>query len=45
MDNVVFQVQLAKKRDTLPLTRDYITEWEERLRHEDKNASGDGAAA
>jgi len=45
MDNVVFQVQLTRKRDTLPLTRDYITEWEERLRHEDKNATGGGAAA
>ncbi|MBO6946731.1 MAG: class I SAM-dependent methyltransferase [Rhodospirillales bacterium] len=45
MDNVVFQVQLARKRDTLPLTRDYITEWEERLRHDDKSATGGGAAA
>lgn len=45
MDNVVFQVQLARKRDTLPLTRDYIAEWEERLRHDDKHATGGGAAA
>lgn len=45
MDNVVFQVQLARKRETVPLTRDYITEWEERLRRNDKEMSGDGAAA
>lgn len=29
---VVFQFQLAKRRDTLPLTRNYIAETEERLR-------------
>ncbi|MBO6519934.1 MAG: class I SAM-dependent methyltransferase [Rhodospirillales bacterium] len=45
MDNVVYQVQLANRRDTVPLTRDYITDWEERLRREDKDVSGDGAAA
>lgn len=28
-DHFVFQMQLAKRRDTVPLTRDYITEWEE----------------
>ncbi|GBE42684.1 cyclopropane-fatty-acyl-phospholipid synthase [bacterium BMS3Bbin10] len=27
-DHFVFQVQLAKRRDAVPLTRDYITEWE-----------------
>ena len=27
-DHVVFQMQLAKQRDAVPLTRDYITEWE-----------------
>jgi len=27
---VVFQIQLAKQFDTLPLTRDYIIEWERR---------------
>ena len=27
-DHFVFQVQLAKRRDVVPLTRDYITEWE-----------------
>jgi cyclopropane-fatty-acyl-phospholipid synthase len=25
---VVFQIQLAKKIDTVPLTRDYLMEWE-----------------
>ncbi|MCT8998965.1 SAM-dependent methyltransferase [Chelativorans intermedius] len=30
-DLVVFQIQLAKKRETLPLTRDYIAETEKRL--------------
>lgn len=45
MDNVVYQVQLAKRRDTVPYTRDYITEWEERLRREDKDVRGGGAAA
>ena len=28
LDNVVFQVQLAKRRDAVPLVRDYITEFE-----------------
>jgi len=27
-DHYVFQIQLAKRRDAVPLTRDYITEWE-----------------
>ncbi|VAV93763.1 Cyclopropane-fatty-acyl-phospholipid synthase [hydrothermal vent metagenome] len=27
-DHFVFQIQLAKKRDAVPLTRDYIAEWE-----------------
>jgi cyclopropane-fatty-acyl-phospholipid synthase len=26
--NMVFQIQLAKRQDALPLTRDYITDWE-----------------
>jgi cyclopropane-fatty-acyl-phospholipid synthase len=25
---MVFQLQLARKLDTVPLTRDYITDWE-----------------
>ena len=27
-DHFVFQMQLAKRRDAVPLTRDYIGEWE-----------------
>ncbi|HEC90841.1 MAG TPA: SAM-dependent methyltransferase, partial [Alphaproteobacteria bacterium] len=27
-DHLVFQIQLSKKRDAVPLTRDYIAEWE-----------------
>ena len=27
-DHFVFQMQLAKRRDAVPLTRDYINEWE-----------------
>ncbi len=27
-DHMVFQMQLAKRRDAVPLTRDYITEWQ-----------------
>jgi len=27
-DHLVFQIQLARRRDAVPLTRDYITEWE-----------------
>ncbi len=30
--HMVFQIQLAKRVDTVPLTRDYITEWEQRRR-------------
>ncbi|MSP52048.1 MAG: SAM-dependent methyltransferase, partial [Alphaproteobacteria bacterium] len=26
--SMVFQIQVAKKIDTVPLTRDYITDWE-----------------
>jgi len=28
MDQMVFQMQLAKRQDAVPLTRDYITDWE-----------------
>ena len=27
LDNVVFQIQLAKRADTVPLTRDYLASW------------------
>jgi cyclopropane-fatty-acyl-phospholipid synthase len=28
MDQMVFQLQLARSRDAVPLTRDYITDWD-----------------
>ena len=28
--HMVFQIQLAKRQDAVPLTRDYITDWERR---------------
>jgi cyclopropane-fatty-acyl-phospholipid synthase len=28
-DHMVFQLQLAKRQDAVPLTRDYITDWEQ----------------
>ena len=28
MGHMVFQMQLAKRQDAVPLTRDYITDWE-----------------
>jgi cyclopropane-fatty-acyl-phospholipid synthase len=28
MGHIVFQIQLAKRQDAVPLTRDYITDWE-----------------
>ena len=38
---VVFQIQLAKKQDALPLTRDYIQDWERKhpLDREKRNAA------
>ncbi len=30
LGHMVFQVQLARRRDAVPLTRDYITDWERR---------------
>jgi cyclopropane-fatty-acyl-phospholipid synthase len=35
-DDVVYQIQISKQVDTLPLTRDYITERENRLRQREK---------
>jgi len=35
----VFQIQIAKHQDTLPITRDYMFEEEARLRQFDKNSS------
>ena len=28
LGHMVFQIQLARRRDAVPLTRDYITDWE-----------------
>ncbi len=28
LDHVVFQIQMSKRRDTVPLTRDYLTDWD-----------------
>ncbi len=28
MGQMVFQIQLAKRPDVVPITRDYITDWE-----------------
>ena len=33
LGHMVFQLQLAKRQDAVPLTRDYITEWERRRLH------------
>jgi cyclopropane-fatty-acyl-phospholipid synthase len=33
MRHMVFQLQLAKRQDAVPLTRDYVTEWERRHLH------------
>ncbi len=34
-DHYNFQIQVSKRRDTVPLTRDYITKWERTHTHED----------
>ncbi|HEX6110890.1 MAG TPA: cyclopropane-fatty-acyl-phospholipid synthase family protein [Geminicoccaceae bacterium] len=33
MGQMVFQLQLAKRQDAVPLTRDYVTDWERRHLH------------
>jgi cyclopropane-fatty-acyl-phospholipid synthase len=37
-DDVVYQIQIAKQVDTLPITRDYIAERERRLRQRERAA-------
>lgn len=37
--HVVFQIQFARKQDTVPLTRDYIGEWESGLRDQARSAA------
>ena len=43
-DLMVFQIQLAKRNDTLPLTRDYIGQMREGARHARDGAPSDRAA-
>ena len=37
MDQIVFQIQIARRQDAVPLTRDYIERWEDM--HDDEAAS------
>jgi cyclopropane-fatty-acyl-phospholipid synthase len=34
LDEMVFQLQLARRRDAVPLTRDYIAQWEQQFTHQ-----------
>ena len=43
--HVVFQLQLARRRDAVPLTRDYLAEAEARLRGADSGAGDIGVEA
>jgi cyclopropane-fatty-acyl-phospholipid synthase len=43
-DMVVFQIQLARKNDVLPLTRDYIARNEEAIRQLEAKAKPAAAA-
>ena len=36
---MVFQIQIAKQQDAVPLTRDYITDWERAQRQRDRAAA------
>lgn len=38
MDQVVFQIQISRRQDAVPLTRDYIAAWERK--HPEKRAAG-----
>jgi cyclopropane-fatty-acyl-phospholipid synthase len=45
-DQMVFQMQIARQQDAVPLVRDYITDWERAERDsEAKNQKGAGIAA
>lgn len=37
--HVVFQIQLTKRQDAVPLTRDYIAHWEEQAKHDTEIAA------
>ena len=39
LDSVVFQIQLAKRQDAVPLTRDYVTDWHRGRVREDRPRS------
>ena len=41
---MVFQIQLSKSLETVPLTRDYMFEWERTQREREKSATRDKAA-
>jgi cyclopropane-fatty-acyl-phospholipid synthase len=43
MNQMVFQIQLARKQDAVPLTRDYITDFERA--HRDRGEETAAAAA
>ena len=40
-DHMVFQIQIAKRRDSVPLTRDYITEGERTITHDRQTGMSD----
>ena len=39
MGQMVFQIQIAKRQDSVPLTRDYITDWERQLAQAETKAA------
>jgi cyclopropane-fatty-acyl-phospholipid synthase len=41
---MVFQIQLSKSLETVPLTRDYMFEWERAQDEREKSATRDKAA-
>ncbi len=45
-DQMVFQIQLARRQDAVPIVRDYVTDWE-RTRHvaDAKRTKDEGMAA
>ena len=48
-DQMVFQMQIARQQDAVPLVRDYVTDWERANRDIDaqgeKGTKGEGMAA
>jgi cyclopropane-fatty-acyl-phospholipid synthase len=39
MGQMVFQIQIAKRRDAVPLTRDYMTDWDRAASHSETKAA------